>query len=56
MMAREILLVAKGKSKADAIRHIVHGPMTSEVPATVTRLHPNLTVLVDKDAASLLYH
>lgn len=54
MMSREILLVAKGKSKAEIIKSIVNGPLTTDVPATVVRLHPNLTVLADKDAASLL--
>ena len=54
MMAREILLVAKGRSKAEAIRSIVHGPMTTDVPASVVRVHPNLVILIDKDAASLL--
>jgi glucosamine-6-phosphate deaminase len=54
MMAREILLLAKGKSKADVIRQIVQGPLTENVPATVVRLHPALTVLADSEAASLL--
>jgi len=54
MMAREILLVAKGRAKAEAIRSIVHGPMTVDMPASVVRLHPDLVILIDKDAASLL--
>jgi glucosamine-6-phosphate deaminase len=54
MLAREILLIAKGKSKAAVIRQIVQGPLTEEVPATVVRLHPALTVMVDREAGSLL--
>jgi glucosamine-6-phosphate deaminase len=54
MMAKEILLAAKGPSKAEAISRIVKGPMADNVPATVVRVHPNLTILIDKDAASLL--
>jgi glucosamine-6-phosphate deaminase len=54
MMAREILLLAKGKNKADVIRQIVQGPLTEDVPATVVRLHPGLTIIIDGEAASLL--
>ena len=54
MMAQQILLAAKGRSKAEIIRRIVEGPMTPDVPASVVRVHPNLIILADKDAASLL--
>lgn len=54
MMARTILLVAKGRSKAEVIRRIVNGPMDTDVPATVVRIHPELVILTDKEAASLL--
>jgi glucosamine-6-phosphate deaminase len=54
MMARQILLVAKGKSKAEVVRHIVKGSLTADVPATVVRLHPDLVLLADPEAASLL--
>ena len=54
MMAREILVVAKGSDKAEVIRRIVREPMTMDVPASVLRIHPALTMLIDKDAASLL--
>jgi glucosamine-6-phosphate deaminase len=54
MMAREILLVAKGKSKSNVVREIVHGALSTDIPATVVKLHLTLTILVDKDAASLL--
>jgi glucosamine-6-phosphate deaminase len=54
MMARRILLVAKGQSKAEAVRSIVNGPLTEDMPATVTRLHPDLVILVDREAASFI--
>jgi glucosamine-6-phosphate deaminase len=54
MMAREILLVAKGRSKAEVVRRVVHGPLGLDMPATVTRLHPALTVIADPEAAALL--
>ena len=54
MMSREILLVAKGRSKAEAICGIINGPMTVDLPASVLQVHPAVTVLIDRDAASLL--
>ena len=51
MMSREILLVAKGRSKARAIQGILNGPITLDLPASILRLHPALTILVDRDAA-----
>jgi len=54
MASREILLAAKGKSKAEVIRRIVHGDLSIDVPASAVRLHPSLTILADKEAASLL--
>jgi len=54
MMAKMILLVASGSHKSEVIRQIVQGPLTENVPATVLRLHPNVLVIIDKAAASLL--
>ena len=50
MMARKILLVAKGKSKAPVIQKILSGKLTVENPSSVLILHPNLEILVDRDA------
>ena len=54
MMAREILAVAKGRDKAEAVRRIVQGPMMVDIPASALRIHPVITMLIDKEAASLL--
>ena len=54
MMAKEILLLAKGRAKAEIIKRIIHGPMDSDIPASIVRVHPSLTILLDKMAASLL--
>jgi glucosamine-6-phosphate deaminase len=54
MMSRQILLVAKGRSKAEVIRLITQGPITVHVPASIVTVHPNLIILIDKDAASFL--
>jgi glucosamine-6-phosphate deaminase len=52
--ARQLLLVASGKSKARAIAQAVEGPVTSMVTASALQLHRDATVIADEDAASEL--
>ena len=54
MRARKIVLVATGKSKAEAVRAMVRGEIDPHCPASILKAHPDCTVLLDKDAASLL--
>ena len=50
--SQSILLLATGVSKAKAIRETVEGPITASVPASALQLHPNVTLAIDRDAAS----
>lgn len=54
MTAKEILLIAKGKNKAQAVKDMLEGPITEAVPASVLQKHPHVTVVLDQNAASLL--
>ncbi len=54
MQAKNIILLANGGGKAEAIRAAVLGPVTVDVPASVLQLHPSVTVVVDQAAASKL--
>ena len=54
MEARQCLLLASGKSKAEAIAHAVEGSITAEVPASVLQMHPRTVVVIDEAAASQL--
>lgn len=54
MNAKKILVVANGKSKADAIYSMVKGEITESCPASVLQNHNDVTVIVDEDAASKL--
>lgn len=54
MKAKAILLIASGKNKADAIKWLVEGEISEQLPASALRNHPNVTIVVDEDAASLL--
>ncbi|AOX66048.1 glucosamine-6-phosphate deaminase [Curtobacterium sp. BH-2-1-1] len=50
--ARELVLVAQGSSKADAVAAAVEGPLSSFVPGSALQLHEHATVVVDEEAAA----
>lgn len=54
MEARELLLLASGEGKADAIAASVEGPITAMVPASIVQMHPRAFLVVDRAAASKL--
>ena len=54
MNAKSILMVVSGKNKAEAVKGMVKGEVTPNLPASVLQLHPFVTIICDKDAASLL--
>ena len=54
MNAKQILLIATGKDKAHAVKMMLQDSVSPAVPATILRMHPNVIVLLDKDAASEL--
>lgn len=51
MEAKEIILLASGLNKADAIADAVEGPITSHVPASILQMHPKATVIIEKSAS-----
>jgi glucosamine-6-phosphate deaminase len=54
MAARHIILVATGRSKAEAVHNLVEGPVSAMWPATILQHHPHVTVLLDDAAARRL--
>jgi glucosamine-6-phosphate deaminase len=54
MDARELLLLATGEAKADAIKAAVEGPITAMVPASIIQMHRRAYVIIDEAAASKL--
>jgi len=57
--ARKLILLANGENKAEAIQATLEGPITASVPASAIQLHPDVTVIIDRAAASKLtreYH
>ncbi len=54
MNSKEILLLASGEAKAEATYKLINGEITEQLPASVLRQHPAVTLIVDKGAASML--
>lgn len=54
MAARHVILVALGRSKAEAVHHLVEGAVSAMWPATILQHHPHVTVLLDDAAAQRL--
>ncbi len=52
--ARELVLVAQGAKKADAVAKMVEGPVSSMCPGSALQLHADATVVIDAPAASKL--
>jgi glucosamine-6-phosphate deaminase len=52
LAARELLLIVTGSDKAVALEQALEGPIGSDVPASLLRGHPCLTVLCDRAAAA----
>ena len=49
--ARQVILLASGKRKAEAVRRLIDGPESIAWPVTALRSHPNVLVLFDRAAA-----
>jgi len=54
LMARQVLLLATGEEKAEAIAGAIEGGITTRLPASFLQLHSNATVMLDRAAASRL--
>ena len=54
MDAKSVVLIACGKNKENAVKGMIEGPVTPELPASVLQNHKDVTVIIDKAAAALL--
>ena len=54
MKGKQIILMAFGEDKAEAIYGMVKGPVTNHVPASALQNHDNVIVIVDDAAAAKL--
>jgi len=51
LRARAVVLVALGDAKAEIVRAATTGPVTARVPASLLQAHPNVVVVLDRQAA-----
>ena len=54
MKSKKIVLIASGESKAEAIKGLFSGKITTDNPASMLQMHRDVTVVVDKAAATLI--
>ena len=54
MHAKQVITLLTGERKADILRKAVWDDVSTEVPATILRTHPNHLFIVDEAAASKL--
>ena len=54
MQSRHILVVVSGADKAPIVKKAFFGPVTPQVPASILQLHPNVSIVADEAALSLL--
>jgi glucosamine-6-phosphate deaminase len=52
MRAAALFCMVPGRTKAQAVWHTLHDPVSERVPATCLRLHPHATLYIDTDSAS----
>lgn len=54
MQTKKILIIALGEHKAKAIKQVINGNVTPMCPASVLQFHTDVTLMLDKGAASLI--
>ncbi len=54
MDARQIVLLATGEEKAEAVKRAIEGPVSAMCPASILQMHETVSVLLDEAAASKL--
>ena len=54
LSAKRIILMAWGEDKAQAVKDIAEGPVTTDCPASLLQKHDHISFYVDETAASLL--
>jgi glucosamine-6-phosphate deaminase len=54
MGAKSIVCVVPDRRKAEAVRASVEGPVDPMTPASILQRHPDITIYLDRESASLL--
>ena len=54
LSSKKIILMAWGEDKANVVKAIAEGPMTTDCPASLLQAHDHISLYVDETAGSLL--
>lgn len=54
MQAKKIVMLISGKGKAEAVKRLLSGEVTTDFPASILHKHPDVTVIIDEPAAALI--
>lgn len=54
LKSKKIILLASGKEKAEAVKHLIKGKMSKNWPVSFLKKHKDLTVIIDKEAGTLV--
>ncbi|GAA0071951.1 glucosamine-6-phosphate deaminase [Clostridium sardiniense] len=54
MKSKKILLIASGEGKAEAMKELFSGKITTECPVTMLNMHRDVTVIIDEVAAKFV--
>lgn len=51
MKSKLLIVLANGSHKSEPIHRMIHGPITSDFPASILQKHPHVYVYLDKQAS-----
>lgn len=54
MKGKKMILMAYGEAKAEAIKGMIDGPVTTDMPASALQNHQDVVIIIDDAAASKL--
>ena len=54
MAAKNVLLIATGENKAEAVKGLIEGPVCTDCAASILQEHPSCVVVIDEAAGKLL--
>lgn len=54
MKSKKIIIIASGESKAEAVKAMLSGKISTKMPASMLQMHRDVTVVIDEAAAKLL--
>lgn len=50
LSAKKIILLANGKSKKEVVASLLNSDITTNIPATILKVHPDVTLICDREA------